>query len=300
LDEILEKRPDGKAPGAFDATVQSTANFWRGRLAADLGDYALAIQAFVAARTPVDEHACDGLCALNSVFLELQADHLQRAGAPAQHIASEDALLQQYVVPFEQRHSGSCDFCRLFVDWLTTSGVVENPNPGSSRVAPPVDDIAVAAFLWDQVSGLGIEVGGKGNAVKCWKGKNEFEKACNILDLHLQRAKNRFIRVVLLLSLAENRKLLPETDEYKTEPLKSGALADAINAYKQAMAEDPFFAPWAQLGIAECLARMGKKNDAVKELDNIASTWPTYAAVVAETKTAIDKPEAVPGPPGPG
>jgi len=295
LEEILQKRPDGASPGRFHSRVQNSANFWLGRLALDLGDLPRASQAFAEARRPIDNYKCEGLCGLTSLTHELQAASLQATGNTGKPTISEDVLRQQYVVPAEQLTKGSGEYCTMMVDWLAKAGLIGDNNPGAPRIAPAVGEFEMGMFIYGYLDSLGITLDGSQEVVRHWAGDNVNGKVGSILSVYLKEAKSKLDRVILLMALA--KAAFCEADESNATARQTTTLETSIKIYQQVLAEDPFFAPWAQLGITDCLARMGKKAEAFHALDEIAAAWPTYASIVGQTKDFVEHPETAQLPP---
>jgi tetratricopeptide (TPR) repeat protein len=179
----------------------------------------------------------------------------------------------------------------MMVDWMVRAGLVESKKKGAKRVIPAIHCNEMAMMFFDQLQSVGIGSDPEGTILKLWKGENEYDKACNIFGQYLPTSKDKLDRVAILFIIAEMRLASCNTEEFKDETKKTAALDAAIRTFKQIIDDDPFYAPWAEMGITQCLAFSGKKTEAFAALDKIAATWPTFKKVAGEAKEYIKHPE---------
>jgi hypothetical protein len=177
------------------------------------------------------------------------------------------------------------------IDWAVKAGLVESKNVSANRIVPAIHYAEMRMVVSDELKHVSIGSDHEGEIIKHWKGENNKDKACNMFEKYLEQAKDKLDCTNLLFAIAHLRMGLCDTEEFKDEPRKTLTLEASIKTFKQIVDEDPFYAPWAEIGIVQCLVRLGKKTEAFAALDNILAKWPTYERVVRETKEYIEHPD---------
>ncbi len=289
LEQLLARYPDDRAPGVLNFRVRNTIGFWRGRLAFDLGDFAEAEKAFREARAAVESSAAGDLIRFWSAFYEMQASSRLGKSGSNKAPTNEAKFRAEYLTPALHDYNYAETVLNYGINWLVREGFLEGSSGEIHRIAPPDLNMDLQAHLFFQLCLLGIWHKSPDFIFDKWKGDQHFEQSYNVYDAYLEKTTDKLTRALILNLQASTIIDWAQSDVMSVWGQKAPDLNLAIGAYNELIIKAPFFAPWAEMGLAKCLALRGRKDDAVAALDKVSAKWPSYAQVVAQTKHDLPK-----------
>lgn len=266
LQELLVKRPDGKAPG-FQLPVQVCVNIWLGRLYREASQGPRAAEAFAAAATAVSgRRGAEHIWVLCKLYLaEVQAEMLGDETGAEETLASAAQAMSTV-------SSAAPNPAAFFAEWARQKLEVAKGNSREKLGCPPEYFPLATPLIHQQLALTGVLAEPRADF---YGGRaNERARLYRLsIERGLESAKGG--TDTQGLGLIRGQCYMAAKDYAKAE-----------SAFSELRSASCYVSPMAGIEEARCEFAQGKQEEAWATLDAVKGNWPSYEELATRVRSA--------------